>query len=132
DGVDLGNLNDAAGRTIGNVAVAASTLNRHVFVTGMTGYGKTNSCMRLLLESYDKLGVPFLVLEPAKAEYGQLAQFPNLHHRLRLFKIGGNSGLPFRLNPLSPVPGTTLGRHIDLLKAVFNASFPMAAGLPYV
>jgi hypothetical protein len=37
-----------------------------------------------------------------------------------------------RLNPFAPIADVSLMRHIDLLKAVFNASFPMFAGMSYV
>jgi hypothetical protein len=132
DSIVLGELQDAQGRDVGSVTIPATTLNRHVFVTGMSGYGKTNTCMQILLEAYNKLGVPFLVIEPAKAEYRNLAQIAEISGRLRVYTVGGNSPLPFRLNPFSPVPGIPLGRHIDLLKAVFNASFPMFAGMAYI
>jgi DNA helicase HerA-like ATPase len=132
DSILLGSLRDSLDHDLGPVTITAAALNRHVFVTGLTGYGKTNTCMQILLEAYNKLGLPFLVLEPAKAEYRRLAQAPELAGKLRIYSVGGNSPLPFRLNPLSAVPGIPLGRHIDLLKAVFNASFPMFAGMPYI
>ena len=132
DSILLGALQDSQGRDLSSVTVTQAALNRHVFVSGITGYGKTNTCMQILLETYSKLGVPFLVIEPAKAEYRRLAQTDEFKGRLRVYTFGGNSPLPFRINPLSPVPGIPLGRHIDLLKAVFNASFPMYAGMPYV
>jgi len=132
DSIELGTLRDGLGRDVCEVSITAGSLNRHVFVTGINGSGKTNTCMRILLEAYDKLGVPFLVIEPAKAEYRGLAAARRLAGRLRVYAIGGPSPLPFRLNPLSPVAGIPLGRHIDLLKAVFNASFPMFAGMSYV
>jgi len=132
DSISLGVLQDGLGRDLGPVTITAAELNRHVFITGLTGYGKTNTCMQLLLEAYDKLGIPFLVLEPAKAEYRRLQQIQELNGRLRVYTIGDHTSLPLRLNPLSPVPGVPLGRHIDLLKSVFNASFPMFAGMPYV
>lgn len=43
-------------------------LNMHVFVTGVTGSGKTTTCHHLLRESM----LPFLVIEPAKTEYRML------------------------------------------------------------
>ncbi len=134
DAVVLGSLQDGLGRDLGPVAITAAELNRHCFVTGATGYGKTNTCMQIVLEAYDKLGVPTLVIEPAKAEYRRLAQVPDLRARLRVYAVGAaeGAGLAFRLNPFFLLPGVPLGRHIDLLKAVFNASFPMFAGMPYV
>ncbi len=130
--IPLGDLLDSLGRPLGGVAVTEGALNRHTFITGMTGYGKSNTAMQILFETYNTLGVPFLVLEPAKAEYRLLAQMPEFRDVLRVYSIGGATGLPFRLNPLAPVPGIPLSRHVDLLKAVFNASFPMYAGMPYV
>jgi len=130
DSIILGTLQDGLGRDLNPVTISSRALNCHTFVTGMTGYGKTNTCMKILLESHEKLKVPFLVIEPAKAEYRRLATA--LKGKLRVYSVGGNSPLPFRLNPFTPVPGIPLGRHIDLLKAVFNASFSMFAGMSYV
>jgi DNA helicase HerA-like ATPase len=132
EAIELGRLQDNIGRDLGPVTITAHSLNRHVFVTGITGSGKTNTCMQLLLESYNQFNVPFMVLEPAKTEYRRLLQAPELRGKIRVYSIGGHSSFPFRLNPLSPVEGIPLGRHIDLLKAVFNASFPMFAGMGYV
>ena len=130
--ISLGMMQDSMGRDLSPVQLTADEINRHVFVSGITGYGKTNTCMHLLLEAYTKFGTPFLVIEPAKAEYHRLRQLPELQSKLRVYSIGANSPLPLRLNPLAPVPGIPLSRHIDLLKAVFNASFSMFAGMQYV
>ena len=127
-GIEIGALLDGAGRRLEPVTVPLGALNRHVFITGMTGFGKTTTCKRLLLEAYGRHGLPFLVVEPAKAEYRELANMRALRGKLRVYAMGADSPLPFRLNPLQPVPGAPLARHIDLLKAVFNASFPMFRG----
>jgi uncharacterized protein len=47
-------------------------LNRHVFVCGATGSGKSQT-VRHLLESAARTGIPWLVIEPAKAEYRLMA-----------------------------------------------------------
>ena len=46
----------------------AASLNRHVFVCGATGAGKSQT-VRALLEAASGAGLPWLVVEPAKAEY---------------------------------------------------------------
>ncbi|MFI2457937.1 ATP-binding protein [Streptomyces sp. NPDC019539] len=131
--VPVGTLLGPLGRGLGPVTVTAEALNRHVFITGMTGYGKTTTAKNLLVEAYSRLDVPFLVIEPVKAEYRALAAHPALHGRLRVYSIGADSAtLPLRLNPFVPIESVPLARHIDLLKAVFNASFPMFAGMSYV
>ena len=48
------------------------SLNRHVFVCGATGAGKSQT-VRSLLEAATGQGIPWLVVEPAKAEYRLMA-----------------------------------------------------------
>lgn len=131
-GVRLGSLRDSLDRDLQPIVITAAALNRHTFITGMTGYGKTTTAKNLLVETYQTLGIPFLVIEPAKAEYRELVGHPALRGRLQVYSIGSDVPLPLRLNPFVPVGSVPLSRHIDLLKAVFNASFPMFAGMSYV
>ncbi len=105
--------------------ISQQALRKHGFVCGVTGSGKTNTIMNLLRQS----GVPFMVIEPAKSEYRQLLnEFPDL----RVFTLGNESISPFRLNPFEFIQGVDLLTHIDYLKAVFNAAFPMYASMPYL
>ena len=62
----LGEAVGLSGRTGQKVRIPLAQLAKHVFVTGMTGSGKTTSCLGLLLQLND-LGVPFLVVEPVKS-----------------------------------------------------------------
>jgi hypothetical protein len=131
--VGIGNLLDAAGNTLDEVSLSGPALNRHVFITGMTGYGKTTTAQRLLAGARSALGVPFLVIEPVKGEYRSLRTVPGLAGDLTVYSVGGDSvAQPLRLNPFAPIADVSLMRHVDLLKAVFNASFPMFAGMSYV
>lgn len=127
---DLGRVRDAAGDLHASARVTAGVLNEHTLVIGTPGSGKTNTCMHLLLESDRIFRIPFLVIEPAKAEYRRLKQV--MGKRLRVFSVGGPDGELLRLNPLAPVRGASLLGHIDLLKAVFNASFTMYPGMPQI
>ncbi|MER6569989.1 DUF87 domain-containing protein [Streptomyces sp. NPDC001093] len=130
--VHLGQLLDTLGRPLQPVTLTAEALNRHVLIAGMTGYGKTTTAKGILIQAHTRLDVPFLVIEPVKAEYRALAAHPELRGRLRVYAIGTDGVLPLRLNPLAPVDSVPLLRHIDLLKAVFNAAFPMFSGMSYV
>ena len=56
----------------GELAVPRASLNRHVFVCGATGAGKSQT-VRGLLEAATRAGIPWLVVEPAKAEYRLMA-----------------------------------------------------------
>ena len=131
--VDLGSLIDARGRELDQIRLSADELTRHVLITGMTGYGKTTTAKRLLSQARARLGTPFLVIEPTKAEYRQLGNDPELHGVLRVYSIAGSgTALPLRINPFAPIDGAPLARHIDLLKSVFAAAFPVFGSLPAV
>ncbi|MFE7589608.1 ATP-binding protein [Kitasatospora sp. NPDC057512] len=117
--------------TGGRYQVPLKSLTRHVFVPGTTGSGKTNTIMGLLLEA-GAHGVPFLVIEPAKAEYRALTAHPVLGPGLQVFTAGKATVGPFVLNPFEVPAGTTVSEHLDLLRAVFTGSFGMWAPLPQI
>jgi hypothetical protein len=71
-GVVLGRVLDRTGAATGDLVVSAESLNRHTFVCGATGSGKSQT-VRHLLEQASAAGVPWLVVEPAKAEYAAMA-----------------------------------------------------------
>lgn len=112
--------------------IPSKSLTKHTFITGITGSGKTNTCLALLRDAYEREKVPFLVIEPAKNEYRLLLADPVMGKELQVFTLGDEMTSPFRLNPFHFERGYPLLTHIDLLKAVFNASFPMYASMPFI
>jgi len=106
------------------------TLSSHMFISGITGAGKSNTIKLLLKNIYEEYKIPFLVLEPAKSEYKNLL---NEIKELQYFAPGADE--IFKLNPFifdTNNPNITLFKHIDMLKSVFNAAFPMYASMPYL
>ncbi len=133
----LGTVLDRNGIPAGNLPVSAASLNRHVFVCGATGAGKSQT-VRALLEAASGAGVPWLVVEPAKAEY-----------RLMGARLNGSSGGVVRIrpgdadqiaagiNPLAPAADAAgrrfpLQTHADLVRALFLASFAADEPFPQV
>jgi hypothetical protein len=120
-------------------SISLPGLSRHAFIAGVTGSGKTNTSLQLL-RGLHAAGVPFLVIEPAKREYRELAaarQGDSASERLardvRVFSVSIAEGTPFRINPFEVELGTSVGEHIDLLRSVFAASFgDMWTPLPQV
>ena len=98
-------------------------LNKHTFVCGITGSGKTNSVKRIL-ETTDK---PFLVIEPAKKEYRNLNK-----DDVTVLTLGRPEINCIRLNPFYILPGVSPQQHIDLLKDLFSASFAFYGPMPYI
>ena len=108
--------------------IPLDTLTKHVFVTGLTGSGKTTSCFNLLLQLY-RLGVPFVVIEPVKRDYRTLI---SVIPSLQVFTLGDDQTAPFRLNIFEPPSGVKVQTHLENLAAAWNGSFVMYSPLPYV
>ena len=107
------------------VSLDKQDFNKHIFICGVTGSGKTTTCMRLLLESH----LPFMVIEPAKTEYRALYE---QNQDIEYYAIGREDLTPFRLNPFELVKGEQLAGHVSMLNAALAAVFPMEAAMPYM
>jgi hypothetical protein len=126
--VVLGDAVGLSGRRGRQVRVPLDQLAKHVFITGMTGSGKTTSCFSLLLQLH-RLRLPFLVVEPVKSEYRSLiAAIPEL----QVFTVGDENTAPFRLNIFEPPPGVKAQTHFENLVSAWNGSFVSYAPVPYV
>lgn len=145
--VELGDLVKSGGICRNcKVGVAQDQLDRHVFVAGVTGSGKTTTCQTLLLATKTEDGKdtwPFLVIEPAKTEYRGL-KFPYASKDdkgkdvmrdarcpdLLVFTLGDDTAAPFRLNPFELIPGESVTARVDMLMASLTAAFDMEAAIP--
>jgi DNA helicase HerA-like ATPase len=124
--IKLGRLVQS-GRVLDRIEVSLDkeNLNKHIFVTGVTGSGKTTTCQKLLIDS----NLPFLVIEPAKTEYRILTeQYDDLY----IFTLGKNTVAPFRLNPFEFFPHESITSRVDMIKASLESSFDMEAAIPQI
>jgi hypothetical protein len=130
-GLVLGEVLDGFRPARRGFGVGLDALCRHAFVAGMTGSGKTTTVKRLL-EELAAQRRPFLVLEPAKAEYRALAAaVPDL----LVLRVGAppRAGeIPFVFNPFAFPAGFPLHTHVDYLKQAFVASFGLFPPAPYL
>ena len=111
-------------RPLSNVAFGFSDedLNKHTFVCGITGSGKTNTVKTLLMGT-DK---HFMVVEPAKREYR------NIKKKVDVYTLGRPEINCFKINPFYILPGISPQQHIDMLKDLFSASFAFYGPMPYI
>lgn len=108
-----------------DVSIDKKNLDKHIFVTGVTGSGKTTTCHQILIDS----GYPFMVIEPAKTEYRILKKEEDFKDLL-IFTLGENSVAPFRLNPFEFFPHENITSRVDMICASMKASFDMDAAIP--
>ena len=134
-GITLGDILDRNLMTAGPFILPRDSLNRHVFVCGATGAGKSQT-VRSLLEAAARQRIPWLVIEPAKAEYRLMAnRIPEAE--VITIRPGEPDAIAAGLNPLEPASddrgGTfPLQTHADLVKALFIASFRSEEPFPQV
>jgi hypothetical protein len=112
-------------------SIRSDSLNRHVFVAGVTGSGKTTTIFGLLKEALAN-EVNFLVIEPAKTEYRALLRHKEIAEKLQVFTLGDEQTSPLRINPFEVQAGTSIAKHIDLLRSLFTGSFGLWTPLPQI
>lgn len=159
--IPLGKLLYSNAETELELAVPLATLAKHTLVAGVNGSGKTNTILGIL-SGLAKKQFPFLVLEPAKTEYvewalqynEQLEKDQSEGRRqdetaIRIMMPGKNryvmNGKEYAIkdkltfNPFEVISlrdeepdESEIMAHIDRVKSVFAAAFPMQEILPVV
>ncbi|GAA4596068.1 hypothetical protein GCM10023194_67210 [Planotetraspora phitsanulokensis] len=129
--IDLGAIVDGQDRAVGAFRVPLATLNRHAFITGATGSGKSQT-VRHLLEELTKAGIPWLAIEPAKSEYAAMAGRVEKLAPLTVINPSAPDNVPFSVNPLAPEPGYPVQAHIDMVRALFMAAFDAEEPFPQI
>jgi DNA helicase HerA-like ATPase len=132
NGIRLGETLDEAGAAVDTLVLDHDQLNRHTFVCGATGGGKSHTVRHLLAEA-SRARLPWLVIEPAKAEYATMAsRLAALGDDVVVIRPGDPTLPPAGFNPLRPERGFPLQTHVDLLGALFLASFEAHEPFPQV
>lgn len=136
-GLPLGMVLGAADEPVGDLLLNRESLNQHTFVCGATGGGKSHTVRHLLMEA-SRAGLPWLVIEPAKAEYSLMAAYlAPFGQNVTVIRPGAPDIPPAGFNPLEPAraaDGKTfpLQTHADLLRALFLAAFESAEPFPQI
>lgn len=128
-GLDIGNIlwND---KPVSRFFLPRQALNRHAFICGMTGAGKTNTVFKIM----EEIALPYLIIEPVKGEYRSL-QGKNPDIKIWTTKSGeglaANTDI-MRINPFWFPERTNLAFHIDSIKTIIASAFEMSAAMPNI
>lgn len=101
-------------------------LSSHIFVTGSTGSGKSNTVYQIL-DQLNKNDVKFMVIEPAKGEYKSV-----FGERAKVFGTNPKKTELLRINPFKFPSDIHVLEHIDRLIEIFNVCWPMYAAMPAI
>ena len=97
----------------------------HIFITGSTGSGKSNTTYHLLGHLI-KNKVPFLVIEPAKGEYKmEFAKLPGIN----IYTAEETAYQLLRINPFE-FHGVHIRVHLDLITEAICACWPLYGPMP--
>lgn len=111
------------------VELSVSELTKHVFVTGSTGSGKSNT-MYLLLNQLRNSGKTFMVIEPAKGEYKHV--FGCLDD-VKVYSHTNKMGNLLQINPfVFPYKHVDVLEHIKRIVGIFNACWSLYAAMPSI
>ncbi|NMF65407.1 hypothetical protein DP113_01295 [Brasilonema octagenarum UFV-E1] len=147
-----------SGKSQNQALVPLKSLNKHVFICGVPGSGKTTAVLNLLFQLWTEHGIPFLVIEPAKTEYRSMLNcrydeltlncdsdsttqsyiqarnvpvaIAKMQEDIKVYSLGNERVCPFRFNPFAFYGTTTLDEHISTLEACFKAAMPLFGPLP--
>ena len=109
--------------------ISKEDAQKHIFVSGLTGSGKTTT-VKHILNCIDD--THFLVIESAKREYRRLLRAEKYSESLSVYTVGDSNISPIRHNPFMVLPKVSLITHIDNLKSIFYASFSLYGPMPYI
>ena len=123
--IQLGNIYHMRNSEEAGIELVRNSLTSHVFVTGSTGSGKSNTVFKLL----EQVDIPFLVIEPAKGEYKDVF---GGYSDVRVLGTNPQITELLRINPFEFPRGIAVCEHIDRLVELFNVCWPMYAAMPAI
>ena len=127
-GIELGHVRYLWEDRKQSVSIDLNNLTKHLFITGSTGSGKSNTTY-LLLKQLQEKEIPFLVIEPAKGEYKHV--FGN-DPKTSVYGTNPRFTDLLKINPFSFPKDVHVLEHVDRLIEIFNVCWPMYAAMPAV
>lgn len=113
---------------VGSVYLTADDVVRHVLISGVPGSGKTTTVQSLLYRLVTERGLPFLVIDPAKRDYGRLVELLRIDNA-EVAYLRVQSDQPF-FNPFALPANGDLYAHASRLVAALDGAFKLEKNFP--
>lgn len=130
--IEIGYLSNLGIADGSEVSLDVNGFTSHLFITGSTGTGKSNTVYNLLdkITKFDET-IHFMVVEPAKGEYKHAFY---KHPRIKTEVYGTNPKKMklLKINPFSFPDDIHVLEHIDRIVEIFNVCWPMYAAMPAI
>lgn len=128
DVLNLGKIAHLGKITHKDVLLDVEELSKHVFVTGSTGSGKSNT-VYLLVDEIIQKGKNVLIVEPTKGDYRKV--FGGIEG-FTVYSTRENEKNLLRINPFAFPDGIQVVEHVERLVDIFGVCWPMYAAMPAV
>lgn len=110
------------------VLLEVEELSKHVFVTGSTGSGKSNTTYLLVKQLLEK-GKKVLIIEPTKGDYRKVfGGRPDV----TVYGTRTTDENQLRINPFAFPEEIMIEEHVERLVEIFGVCWPMYAAMPAV
>lgn len=126
ESVSIGYINHLGLTSSKKVNLSIEELSKHVFVTGSTGSGKSNTVYLLVNNFLDK-DKKVLIIEPTKGDYRKV-----FGDKMKVYGTRETEPNLLRINPFAFPERIQVVEHVERLVEIFGVCWPMYAAMPAI
>lgn len=126
--INLGDITHLGKTSKKKVCLDIKELNQHMFITGSTGSGKSNT-VYLIIDKLIEQGKKVLIIEPTKGDYRKVF---GGKADMTVYSTRENEKNLLKINPFAFPDGIQVNEHVERLVEIFGVCWPMYAAMPAV
>ena len=108
----------------------SNEISKHIFVTGSTGSGKSNTVYLLVNELLEQ-NKNVLIVEPTKGDYRKVFG-GRKDKKITVYSTREDEKNLLKINPFAFPDGIRVVEHVERLVEIFGVCWPMYAAMPAV
>lgn len=126
--ISIGKISHLGNVSTKNVLLSVDELGKHLFVTGSTGSGKSNT-IYLLVKQLLACGKHIMIIEPAKGDYKKVF---GGREDVTVYGTRIDERNLLSINPFAFPDNIRVVEHVERLVEIFGVCWPMYAAMPAV